>query len=98
MRTSAFARSTGYRDFDGPEDYDLWLRAHAAGLRFGKVEEALLDLAGPARRLTRTDPRYAPDRFRALKIEALLRGPSRARRPFVVWGAGPIGKAWSREL
>ena len=49
-------------------------------------------------RLTRTDPRYAPGRFLALKLEALARGPLAGGRPAVVWGAGPVGKAWSRAL
>ena len=49
-------------------------------------------------RLTRKDPRYAPGRFLALKLEALARGPLAGGRPAVVWGAGPVGKAWSRAL
>ena len=32
------------------------------------------------------------------KIGALEAGPLRGGRPVVVWGAGPIGKAWSRDL
>jgi glycosyltransferase involved in cell wall biosynthesis len=98
MRAGALLALGGYRVFDGPEDYDLWLRAHAAGLRFGKRPEALLTWRDGPRRLTRTDPRYAADRFRALKLEALLRGPLAARPAVVIWGAGPIGKAWSRAL
>jgi len=73
-----------WRDFDGPEDYDLWLRAFDAGLRFGKLDAVLLDWHDSPRRLTRTDPRYAPGRFLALKLEALARGPlagSRAAAP-----------------
>ena len=98
MRTATLRALHGYRDFDGPEDYDLWLRAHSAGLRFGKAEEVLLDWRDTAGRLSRTDLRYSPDRFRALKIEALLSAFPTPDRPFVVWGAGPIGKAWSRDL
>jgi glycosyltransferase involved in cell wall biosynthesis len=56
----------GYRAFDGPEDYDLWLRAHARGWRFGKRAEVLLDWRDHPGRLTRRDPRYAAERFRAL--------------------------------
>src|SRR5262249_41495839 len=49
-------------------------------------------------RLTRTDPRYGTERFLALKLQALLDGPLAARPSVVIWGAGPIGKRWSREL
>lgn len=87
----------GYRDFDGPEDYELWLRAHGAGLRFAKCPETLLDWRDGATRLTRSDPRYAPERFRDVKIAALRRG-ALAGRAAVVWGAGPLGKAFARGL
>jgi len=98
MRAGVFRSLGGYRSFHGPEDYDLWLRAHAAGLRFAKCEAVLLDWRDAAGRLSRTDPRYAAQAFRALKIEALLSNFVAAGRPLVVWGAGPIGKAWSRDL
>src|SRR5690349_22026045 len=51
----------------------LWLRAHAGGWRFGKREEVLLDWRDRPARLTRADPRYAPERFRELKLAALER-------------------------
>jgi cellulose synthase/poly-beta-1,6-N-acetylglucosamine synthase-like glycosyltransferase len=97
-RRAALEGLGGWRDFDGPEDYELWLRAFAAGLRFAKLPEVLLDWRDSPGRLTRTDPRYAPGRFLAVKLEALARGPLAGGRPAVVWGAGPIGKAWSRAL
>jgi hypothetical protein len=98
MRASALRALGGYRDFDGPEDYELWLRAHAAGLRFGKAPETLLAWRDLPDRLTRRDSRYAAERFRALKLEALERGPLAAGRGVVIWGAGPIGKGWARAL
>jgi hypothetical protein len=98
MRADVLRDLGGYRAFDGPEDYDLWLRAHARGWRFGKREEVLLDWRDRPGRLTRRDPRYATERFRELKLEALERGPLHAGRGVVVWGAGPVGKGWSRAL
>jgi glycosyltransferase involved in cell wall biosynthesis len=99
MRASTLRALGGYRDFDGPEDYELWLRAFDAGLRFGKLRETLLEWRDSPGRLTRSDPRYAPERFRSVKVEALERGPLATRdRPLVIWGAGRIGKAWSRAL
>jgi hypothetical protein len=88
----------GYREFDGPEDYDLWLRAHARGLRFAKLAEPLLRWRDSPRRLTRSCRRYTPERFRALKLEALERGPLAGRPGVVIWGCGPIGKGWARAL
>jgi glycosyltransferase involved in cell wall biosynthesis len=98
LRASLLQELGGYRDHAFPEDYDLWLRAQAAGARFAKLPEPLLRWRDSARRLTRTDPRYGPDRFRALKVEALERGPLRPGRPVVVWGAGPLGKRFARDL
>jgi glycosyltransferase involved in cell wall biosynthesis len=98
IRRAALRGLGGWRAFDGPEDYDLWLRGFDAGLRFGKLAEVLLDWHDSPGRLTRTDPRYAPGRFLALKLEWLARGPLAGTRPAVVWGAGPVGKSWSRAL
>jgi glycosyltransferase involved in cell wall biosynthesis len=98
LRRAALHRLGGWRSFDGPEDYDLWLRAFDAGLRFSKLPEVLLLWRDRPGRLTRTDPRYSPDRFRALKLAALRRGPLVPGRPVVIWGAGPVGKGWARAL
>jgi glycosyltransferase involved in cell wall biosynthesis len=98
MRRALLERLGGYRAFDGPEDYDLWLRAEAAGARFAKLADVLLDWRDGPARLTRRDPRYGPARFFALKLEALERRLGGSGRPLVVWGAGPIGKAWARAL
>jgi len=97
MRTAALRALGGWRDFGGPEDYDLWLRAFDAGLRFATLPEVLLEWRDSPGRLTRTDPRYAPAAFARLKAEALARGPL-SDRPAVLWGAGPVGKAFSRAL
>jgi glycosyltransferase involved in cell wall biosynthesis len=97
MRTRLLRALGGYRAYDGPEDYDLWLRAAAWGARFAKLDETLLLWRDSPARLTRSDPRYAPGRFRERKIEALLEGALLARE-VVVWGAGQIGKAWARAL
>jgi hypothetical protein len=98
MRTAAIVALGGYRVFDGPEDYELWLRAHRAGLRFAKLPEVLLTWRDDAGRASRTHPRYAPERFRALKLEALEYAHLPRGRGVVIWGAGPIGKAWARAL
>ena len=98
MRAEVLRDLGGYRSFDGPEDYDLWLRAHARGWRFGKRREVLLDWRDRPARLTRTDPRYRPERFRELKVAALERAALPPGRGVVLWGAGPVGKGWARAL
>ncbi len=97
-RRESLERLAGYRGDSGPEDYDLLLRAHARGMRFAKLPQILLDWRDSETRLTRRDPRYDADRFRKRKIEALLDGPLQAERPAVIWGAGPVGKTWAKEL
>jgi glycosyltransferase involved in cell wall biosynthesis len=98
MRRVVLDTLSGWRVFDGPEDYDLWLRAHAAGFRFGKLEASLLFWRDGPARLTRIDPRYAADRFLALKIEHLERQRLKHGPDLVIWGAGKIGKRWARAL
>lgn len=98
MRRQGLVGLGGWRDVDGPEDYDLWLRAFDAGWRFAKLPEVLLRWRDRPGRLTRTDPRYAPERFLEVKLAALGRGPLAGSRAAVVWGAGPVGKGWSRAL
>jgi len=98
MRRETLVGLGGWREVYGPEDYDLWLRAFDAGLRFAKLPETLLRWRDRPRRLTRTDPRYAPERFLALKLAFLRKGPLAGSRPAVLWGAGPVGKSWARAL
>ena len=74
MRIQALRGLGGYRDFEGPEDYDLWLRAFDAGLRFAKLPEVLLEWRDSPARLTRTHARYSARAFVRLKVAALGRG------------------------
>jgi len=97
MRAQALRALGGYRDFEGPEDYDLWLRAFDAGMRFAKLPEVLLEWRDSPARLTRTHASYSARAFLRLKVGALGRGLL-VGRPAVVWGAGPIGKAFARAL
>jgi glycosyltransferase involved in cell wall biosynthesis len=97
MRTEMLRSLAGYREFDGPEDYDLWLRAARSGARFAKLPEALVGWRDGPTRLTRTSSRYSAERFQALKIDALEHGPL-ASRGVVLWGGGDVAKGWSRAL
>jgi len=98
IRRKALLDVGGYREVDGPEDYDLVLRLWAAGHRMAKVPEVLLHWREGAGRTSRTDPRYSPDAFRRLKVDYLLRTHLAHREGAIVWGAGPVGKALAREL
>lgn len=97
-RRSVLLEAGGYREGPFPEDYDLWLRLLAAGVRLAKVDRVLLTWRDHGGRATRTDRRYAPERFRALKVAHLQAGPLASGPPVIVWGAGLEGKALIREL
>ncbi len=97
-RRKAIVASGGYRDRGWPEDYDLWLRLAADGHRFGKVPRVLHYWRDRADRLTRTDPRYAVERFLECKAEHLALGPVGACRELIIWGSGPTGRRLSKHL
>ncbi len=96
VRRSAFELVGGYRDMGWPEDYDLLLRLWEAGYQFGKVPEVLLEWRERPDRLSRIDSRYSEEAFRSCKVHFL--GRRIAGRAVVVWGAGPVGKAFARAL
>ncbi|MBI5482190.1 MAG: glycosyltransferase [Deltaproteobacteria bacterium] len=98
FRQDAIRGLGGYRDGPFPEDYDLWLRFFAAGLACGRVTDLVVEWRDRGDRLTRTDPRYAPDAVRALKHRFLLDGPLAGGRHCRVWGAGPYGRRHARDL
>lgn len=88
----------GYRDRGWPEDYDLVLRLWSAGHRVGKVPEVLLWWREGPDRLSRVHEAYSPGAFRRCKVHFLRRTLLAGRPGAVVWGAGPTGKAFGREL
>ncbi|NNF13346.1 MAG: glycosyltransferase [Gemmatimonadetes bacterium] len=105
FRAEALDVVGGYRETAGPEDYELILRMWSQGHRFGKVPDVLLRWREGDERLSRTDARYSPEAFLATKVRYLHRtllrptGPSDSGlRAVVIWGAGPVGKAFSRAL
>lgn len=88
----------GYRDMGWPEDYDLILRLWQGGGRLEKVPETLLRWREGEDRLSRNHENYSQDAFRRCKVHHLLRTHLRAGQGVVIWGAGPVGKAFGREL
>lgn len=90
FRRSCVDAFGGYRSGDFPEDYELWLRWIDSGVRIQKVPKYLLRWNDPPARLSRTDARYAPDRFYAAKAPWIARELARTapQRAVWVWGAG----------
>ena len=98
LRRSALEDAGGYQDHGWPEDYDLWLRMAALGKRFRKVPEVLYYWREHGSRLTRTDSRYAVEKFLACKARYLLGGPLQGMQKVTVWGAGQTGRRLSKHL
>jgi len=98
VRRAALLAVGGYRDVGWPEDYDLVLRLWVAGHRLAVVPRVLLHWREAPTRASRTDARYAPASFRRCKVHYLARTLAVGRDGVVVWGAGPVGKAFAREL
>jgi glycosyltransferase involved in cell wall biosynthesis len=97
-RSDALRTVGGYHDPGWPEDYDLVLRLWSAGHDLANVPALLLRWRESARRASRSDPRYDAAAFRRCKVHYLRRTLLAARDGAVVWGAGPTGKAFAREL
>jgi glycosyltransferase involved in cell wall biosynthesis len=91
FRREAIDRLGGYQDPEWPEDYDLYLRADAAGMRMAKPDGVLLHWREHEQRLTRTDSRYDIARFQAAKAHFLV-AHRLTGQPLVIWGAGPSGR------
>ena len=85
LRRALLDEAGGWHERGWAEDLDLWLRLLERGVRFDKLPRALYGWRQHAGSSTRVDPRYARERFTALKIEharsnAARRGPSRHAR------------------
>ena len=93
FRRELFEKYGAYRDGPVPEDYELWLRWMANGVKTGKVDEELLTWNDPPERLSRNDPRYSADAFYRIKAEYLamwLEQNNPHHPDVIVWGAGRV--------
>jgi glycosyltransferase involved in cell wall biosynthesis len=98
VRRDAFEKAGGYQTNAWPEDYDLVLRLHTSGARLANVPRVLHFWREGSHRMSRSDPRYAPDAFRRCKIHYLRRSLPDARDSVRLWGAGRVGKDFARAL
>ncbi len=92
FRASALNKLGGYHDPAWPEDYDLYLRADAMGMKMGKPPGCLLRWREHGGRLTRTESRYSQKNFQAAKAHYLAKSRLAPGGPIVIWGAGPGGR------
>jgi hypothetical protein len=98
VRRRLLERVGGWRDRGWPEDLDLWLRLFAAGERFAKLPRALYAWRQHRESATRVDPRYRRERFIALRLDALRRGPLRDARSATLVGVGRSLAEWDESL
>ena len=98
LRRLELVEMGAYQERGWAEDYDLWLRYHAAGRRFAKVAEPLVRWREHRARATRTDSRYSIENFLRAKAHYLSSGPLAARDGLIVWGAGQTGRRLSKHL
>jgi glycosyltransferase involved in cell wall biosynthesis len=101
FRREVLERLGAYREGDFPEDYELWLRWLEAGVRMEKLPETLLVWRDRPGRLSRRDPRYAPEAFHRVKAGYLARwlaqhNPHHPR--IALWGAGRVTRRRARHL
>lgn len=99
VRAETLRRLGGYRQGLFPEDYDLWLRMHAAGCRMEKLPQVLLRWREWPQRTSRVDPRCAREAFDRLRAQYLARDPRlHSERGVVIWGAGRRTRQRARWL
>lgn len=95
-------RLGGYRDIDGPEDYDLVLRAMLLGIRLGKPPGVLLDWREHPERLTHTDQRYRREAFTRCRAWAAVQPQSKLGladgRSVWLCGTGRNARHWHDAL
>jgi glycosyltransferase involved in cell wall biosynthesis len=96
-RADVVAAAGGYQARGWPQDYDLVLRMWARGARFRNVEQLVLRWREHAARESRVDSVFAIESFVRCKVHYLCATLLRDR-PVVVFGAGPVGKSFAREL
>ncbi|MFK8075000.1 MAG: glycosyltransferase [Granulosicoccus sp.] len=92
----------GYRDFDGPEDYDLVLRAMLAGVGMGKPTPILQNWREHTERLTYRDSRYRREAFTHCRAWAARQPGSglglNADRSVWICGTGKSARQWHHSL
>jgi glycosyltransferase involved in cell wall biosynthesis len=97
MRTKSLAELR-YEDRGWPEDYDLLLRLLRRGPVAGMVPTRLHGWRDSPTRLSRTDERYALEKFTQCRAWYLSRDFLDGQATYTLWGHGPTGRALRRQL
>lgn len=98
IRASALRGIGGYREMGWPEDYDLVLRLHAAGMAAANLPITLHRWRVRPDRHSLASQRYSPAAFRRCKVHFLAACFVPPDRPVAIWGAGRVGKPLAREM
>lgn len=98
VRRAILQQLGGYRDCGWAEDYDLWLRMAAAGVRFARLAGPPFFWRDHPGRETRTSDAYSADAMRRCKFHHLRRGYLSGATELVIAGAGQEARAWQRLL
>ena len=92
FRRESYQALDGYQDPDWAEDYDMWLRARALGIKMGKPNGIILHWREHEQRLTHCDSRYDNKLFMQAKAYYLAQcGHLLKNRKAIIWGTGPTG-------
>ncbi|MCD4652660.1 glycosyltransferase [bacterium] len=102
IRHEMIEKLNNYREFDGPEDYDLWLRLASNGARFARLPTKLLKWQIHSSSLSRTNSRYRTEAFRSLAwsflSSHLLKNKTHENKPLWICGAGKSGRKLFKYL
>ena len=98
FRREWLERAGGWRERGWPEDVDLSLRLVAAGGRLAKLPEVLYAWRRHPGSATRLDPRYGPERFAELRLDALARDFLARSGAVTLVGVGRSLEAWGARL
>lgn len=93
FRRELIDRYGPYTINDEPEDYELWLRWFAAGVRMAKLPEPVLRWYDSPGRLSRSHVHYAAEAFDRVRYRYLadwLRQKRADLPPLYVWGGGKL--------
>ncbi|MBI1185604.1 glycosyltransferase [bacterium] len=101
FKASLVERFGYYRQGDFPEDYEMFLRWHANGVKMAKLNETLMQWTDSDTRLTRTHAAYSPEAFNTIKCQYLsqwLKTNNHLAPKVWVWGAGRKTRRKAEEL
>ncbi len=99
----AFYGAGKYLEYNGPEDYDLWLKMAQNNTTFAKVTKILLNYRIHSNNLSRNDmTHYGLDAFRKRQHQFLIKKIQKnffsKKEGFIICGAGKEGKKLCTSL